>query len=340
MSHIKVLGIDIAKDIFQLCGINRHGKVIYTKTVKRQKFIQTVANLSCDMVAMEACGGANHWCRAFKKLGINCKLIAPQFVKPYVKTNKNDRNDAHAIAEVASREHTRFVLEKTLEQQDVQSLLKVRERLMKWRTALINETRGILLEYGISISRSATKFYQAMSGIIDDMENGLTALTRKMINRLYAELLTLDEEIEQHEASLKAVFKSSAICQRLSTMPGVGYLTALSILTIVNNIYDFKSAKHFSAFLGLVPRQHSSGGKERLLGISKRGNVLVRTFLIHGARSIAHHIKNKDDANSTWLRSLIERRGIHKAYVAMANKNARIIWALLTKERDYQAAVA
>lgn len=199
MTHIKILGVDIAKDVFQLCGINRAGKIIYKKRVKRDQYVQTVANLNVDRVVMEACGGANHWHRTFSALGISTQLISAQHVKPFVKSNKNDRNDAHAIAEAASRPTMPVVAAKSLEQQDVQALLKVRARLIKARTSLLCEIRGLLQEYGITIPRAAHKVYQQLPGILDDQDSGLTVRIKAILNRLYVELLNRDEEIGYYE---------------------------------------------------------------------------------------------------------------------------------------------
>jgi transposase len=336
MSDIKILGIDIAKEVFQLCGINQHGKVVYTKRVSRLSFLKTIVNLQADLVVMEACGGANHWSREMRSQGINVKLISPQFVKPFVKTNKNDRNDAFAIAEAASRAEMRFVPGKTVEQQDIQSLLTIRQRLIKHRTGLVNEMRGLLLEYGIAIPKSIAKVYQHVPQIIEDKEQKLTPLMRHAINRLYCELLNMREEVSYYEAELKNIYRESELCRRLETIPGVGFLTALTTMVTMGNASHFKNARQFAAFVGLVPKQRSSGNRELLLGISKRGNVLLRTLLIHGARSVIYHLRKKVDKTSVWLRSLIERRGVAKAAVALANKNARVIWALLKHESTYK----
>jgi transposase len=339
MGHIKILGVDIAKEVFQLCGINQNGKIIYKKRVKRAQFVETVSNLQTDCVVMEACGGANHWYRRFTALGIPTQLISPQHVKPFVKSNKNDRNDAHAIAEAASRAEMRFVSAKTLDQQDTQALLKIRERLVKVRTSLICEIRGLLQEYGVTIPRSAQKVYTHLPVMLAQDNVGLTEQIKKAINRLYCELLNLDEEILVYEEDLKVICRDNEDCQRVLTIPGIGYLTALAIYTGIGDIHQFSGSRQLSAFIGLVPKQHSSGNKELLLGVSKRGNVMLITLLIHGARSVLSHVKDKTDKKSEWLKALIERRGINRACVALANKNARIVWALLTRQETYRAAI-
>ncbi|WP_457766625.1 IS110-like element IS1111A family transposase [Coxiella burnetii] len=336
MKDIKILGVDIAKDVFQLCGIDEWGKVIYTRRVKRAQYVSTVASLKVGCVVMEACGGANHWYRTFMGMGIPTQLISPQHVKPYVKSNKNDRNDAQAIAEAASRASMRFVRGKTMEQQDVQALLKIRDRLVKSRTALINEIRGLLQEYGLTMARGAKRFYEELPLILASEAVGLTPRMKRVLNCLYTELLNRDEAIGDYEEELKAVAKANEDCQRVQSIPGVGYLTALSVYASVGDIHQFHRSRQLSAFIGLVPRQHSSGNKEVLLGISKRGNVMLRTLLIHGARALLRHVKNKTDKKSLWLKALIERRGMNRACVALANKNAPIIWALLTRQETYR----
>lgn len=332
---IMSLGIDISKNLFELCGLDKQGNKIYKKTVKRENFVKTVKKLSITTAYMEACGSANHWCRTLKKLGVNIKLISPQFVKPFVKTNKNDSNDAEAIAEAGSRGHMRFVSEKTLEQQDIQSLLRVRERLKNNRTRLINETRGLLSEYGIAIPVGANKMYKALPVIIENGDGKLTAIMQRTINQLYCELKNIDLEMGYYENELSNLYQQHEAAQKISSIPGLGMLTALSVVALIGDAKQFLNARHFAAYLGLVPRQHSSGGHEKILGISKRGNTFVRTMLIHGARAVIMHVEKKTDNRSQWIKNLKLRAGFNKTAVALANKNARIIWALLTKQEEF-----
>lgn len=336
MGNISVLGIDISKNTFELCGLDYKGTKVHKKCVKRKDFVATVLQLKAELVVIEACGGSNHWSRVLKLHGVNVKLISPQYVKPFVKTNKNDSNDAEAIAEAGSRGHMYFVTPKNLEQQDIQSLLRIRERLKVNRVKLINEMRGLLQEYGVIISQGANKIYKEIPLILDESDKkGLTKIIGRAVNRMYIELKNIDIEMEEYEKELNALFLQNEDAQRIEKVPGVGILSALAIISLVGDITAFKNGRHFSAYLGLVPRQHSSGGKEKLLGISKRGNVFVRTCLIHGARAVMSHVNKKEDHKSIRLKTMKERRGMNRTCVALANKNARIIWALLHKKTDY-----
>jgi transposase len=335
MGHIMTLGIDLAKDIFELCGLDSAGEVIYRRTVKRLALSKTVAKLAVKTIAMEACGSAHHWHRVFSELGHEVKLLHPAYVKPFVKGQKNDRNDAEGIAIAASQKNMTFVMPKTVAQQDIQSLLRIRERLVRNRTQLINETRGLLQEYGVTFSRSVSRFKKELPQTLEQASSRIPEVIQRAINRLYTELLNLEEEIKGYEQELTALFEQSEDCQRLATIPGVGLLSALAMVSLIGDVKQFKSSRHLSAYLGLVPRQHSSGGREQLLGISKRGNTTARTLLIHGARSVLMRVDRHDDQRSRWLKGVRERVGFNKACVALANKQARVIWALLTRQETY-----
>ncbi len=336
MTRITTLGIDLAKNVFELCGLDKEGSILYRRTVKRSALHNTVAKLSVKVIAMEACGSAHHWYRVFSALGLEVKLISPAYVKPFVKGQKNDRNDAEGIAIAASQKNMTFVPPKTLAQQDVQSLLRIRERLIHNRTQLINEVRGLLQEYGVTINRGAGRFKKELPALLSQEPTPLTEIMRRTVNRLYTEYLNLEEEILGYDQELTALFKQSEECQRLATIPGVGLLGALATLAIVGDASYFKNARHLSAYLGLVPRQHSSGGREQLFGITKRGNTLLRTLLIHGARSVLRYVDKHDDQRSRWLKTLLGRIGFNKTCVALANKQARTIWAVLTRQEDYR----
>jgi transposase len=336
MGHIKTLGIDLAKNIFELCGLDQEGNIIYRRTVKRVVLQKIVANLSVEQIAMEACGGAHHWQRVFSQLGFQVKIIAPSYVKPFVKGQKNDRNDAEAIAIAANQKRMHFVPPKTVEQQDIQCLLRIRERLIGNRTQLMNEVRGFLQEYGITINRGPSQFKKALPDLLAQEHTLLTAIMQRTISRLYTEYLNLETEIGGYEAELEALFKQSEVCQRLNTIPGIGMLSALATISTIGDVHYFKRARHLSAYLGLVPKQNSSGGKEKLSGITKRGNTMLRTLLIHGARSVLQRVQKHDDKRSRWLKTLLERIGFNKTCVALANKQARTIWAILTRQESYQ----
>lgn len=335
MGHIMTLGIDLSKNIFELCGLDKEGEIIYRRTVKRAALQRTVAKLSVKVIAMEACGSAHYWHRLLSQMGSEVKLIAPQYVKAFVKGQKNDRNDAEGIAIAASQKRMTFVPPKTLEQQDIQCLLRVRERLIHNRTQLINEMRGLLQEYGVTIPRGVGQFKKELPALLGQEPTPLTEMMRRTVQRLYTEYLHLEREIAGHEGELTALFEQSEACQRLTTIPGVGILTALATLAIVGEVSYFKNARHLSAYLGLVPKQHSSGGEEKLLRISKRGNTMLRTLLIHGARSVLQRVDKHDDQRSRWLKALRDRIGFNKTCVALANKQARTIWAILTRGKTY-----
>ena len=289
---------------------------------------------------MEACSSAHHWARRFQQMGIEVRLISPQYVTPFVKTNKNDRNDAEAIVEAASRPAMRFVTVKSVDQQDMMAAHRVRELLVRQRTALINQIRGLLGERGITIAQSPEAVHRAMPEILKACEGELTVFCRTLVTELLQQVHGLEERIAQAEAWIKAFMKRSALCKKITAIDGVGPITATAIVAAVGEAKEFKNGRHLAAWLGLVPRQYSSGGKSRLKGISKRGDTYLRTLLIHGARSVLRYTAGKTDARSRWLQDLIARRGYNRAAVALANKNARVIQALLSSEATYQPASA
>lgn len=337
MQNIKVLGIDLAKDIFQLHGVDVAGKQVLKKRIERNKLHEYIGNLTPCTIVMEACGGSNYWARVFQKNGHTVKLISPQFVKPFVKTNKNDANDAEAIVEAASRPSMHFVPIKQVEQQDIQCLHRVRSRLIKNRTALINEIRGLNLEYGIAIPMGAQKVKSHLLSIIGDQNNELTVLSRELMQELHDELIETETRLKTLEKKIKLICKENDQCRRILSIPGIGELTATAIVAAVPNANEFKNGRHMSAWLGLVPRQSSSGNKQVLLGISKRGDKYLRTLLIHGARSALNHYKNTDTKYGVWLNNKKTSLSFNKAAVALANKNARIIWVLLKTGKEFDS---
>lgn len=337
--EISVLGIDTAKLTFHLCGLNRAGKVVFSKQVSRNKLCETVMQLGAKLVALEACGGSHHWARTFTQLGINTKLIAPQFVKPFVKSNKTDRADAEAIAEAASRPTMRFVAVKTTGQQDLQSIHKLRERFINQRTASCNELRGLLAEYGIVIPTGFSNLKKFFAGAFYECE-GLSELIRDSLKEFYQEIVRLDEKATQYSKLLLSISRNHPVASRLRQIPGVGPICATAIIAATGSAADFKNGRSYASWLGLVPKEHSSGGKQRLLGISKRGNSYLRKQLVHGARSVVYHAKSKNDPLSCWINQLRERKGTNKAVVAYANKNARIIWSLMATDCDFQRKLA
>jgi transposase len=335
--NISTVGIDIAKNVFQLHGVDKTGKAVLKKRMTRDKLGSYVANLPTCTIVMESCGGANYWASVFKRSGHTVKLISPQFVKPFVKTNKNDANDAEAIVEAASRPSMNFVPIKQVEQQDIQSIHRVRSRVVRNRTALINEIRGLNLEYGIIITPGAAKVRGSLHAIISDSKNALTPTSRECMQELYDELVDVECRLKQLDRKIRILCRENEACRRLLKIPGVGELTATAIVAAVPNANEFKNGRHMSAWLGLVPRQSSSGDKNVLLGISKRGDRYLRTLLIHGARAALSHYKSTDNKYGRWLSRKKAMLSFNKAAVALANKNARIIWSMLNtgEEFDY-----
>ena len=338
--EIDVLGIDLAKRVFQLHGATRTGVVLHRSKVSRPALFEAITRLSPELVVMEACSSAHHWARRLQSQGIEARLISPQYVAPFVKTNKNDRNDAEAIVEAASRPAMRFVTIKTIQQQDIQALHRLRQLLIHQRTAAITQVRGVLAERGIVVAQSPAAFHRAMPEILASPNDELSQFCRGVIVELLEHLKSLEERIGSCDDRVKTVMASSEACKRISAIDGVGPLTATAIVAAVGDASEFKNGRHLAAWLGLVPRQHSSGGKSKLYGISKRGDTYLRTLLIHGARSVLRYVAGKTDVQSRWLRDLIERRGYNRAAVAVANKNARVIQALLRSDRAYERPAA
>lgn len=334
--HVTTIGVDLAKNVFQIHGVDQYGKPVLKKRLSRTGFVQFMAKLPPCLVGMEVCGGANHWSRTLDGLGHTVKLMSPQFVKPYVKTNKNDCNDAEAICEAVQRPTMRFVAPKTLAQQDLQNLHRVRQRWIATRTALVNQTRGLLAEYGLVLPRQVAAIRQHLPQLLDDPASLLTPLSRTTFRGLYEELVGLDERIRMIDRQLQTLGMGQEPCRRLMQIEGIGPVIATAMIAAVTDPTTFKNGRQLAAWLGLVPRQYSSGHTQRLLGISKRGDRYLRTLLIHGARSVVTRAGTKTDARSQWIQAKRQQRGMNRACVALANKNARIIWALLSKGESYR----
>src|SRR5215510_7298199 len=337
---LSVVGIDIAKQVFHLVGMDEHGTILMRKRLYRAQVMAFIAQLPPTLMGMEACGGAHYWARRFREHGHEVKLMAPQFVKPYVKSNKNDMRDAEGIGEAVTRPTMRFVPIKDVDQQDIQALHRVRERLMGERTALVNEVHGLMHEYGIVIPKGVSKFRQAVVGKLEAEKDKLTPLSQEMFWQLVEEFAALEAQLAYYQEKLDTLAQTHPECQRLMTIPGIDPLTATALVAAVSDASAFKNGRQFAAWLGLVPRQHTTGGKERLLGISKRGDTSLRKLLVHGARATIRWVDRKTDRRSQWIRQLVERRGKNRTAVAVANKNARIVWALLTSHQDYQPATS
>jgi transposase len=336
MAQVTTVGIDLAKNVVCIHGVDTQGNVVVKKRLARQKVLPFVAQLPSCLIGMEASGGAHYWARECIKLGHTVKLMSPQFVKPYVQSQKNDPNDAAGICEAVGRPRMRGVSVKSVTQQDVQALHRIRERQIKARTALLNQIRGLLAEYGIVIPQRASQVRHKLPFVLADAENGLTATAREWLQALAAELQALDQRIAATDHQIEQLCEADEACQRLVQLAGIGPLTATALVAAVGDATGFKNGRQFAAWLGLVPRQHSTGGKTMLLGMTKRGNRYLRTLLIHGARAVLRVVDRKRDAWSRWLQGVKARRGMNCASVAQANKTARVAWALLAKGERYR----
>lgn len=332
---MQLLAIDLGKQSFHIHGISSEGEVI-SKKVTRSKLEAVVQELAPAIVAMEACASAHHWGRQFEALGYSVRLIHPRFVMPFVKGSKNDAVDAEAIHEAALRPTMRFVPVKTTEQQDLQMLHRTRDRLITQRTGLINHIRGLLGEYGVVIPVGAFRFRKDIRTAIS--EASLSTLAKQNFNALIAEFEALDKRIAEIDRKLVAICRTDERCKRLATLPGVGPVIATALIAAVDDGQHFSSGRALAAWIGLVPRQYTTGGKPRLGGIGKRGNQYLRRQLIHGARSVLIRISARSDRRAKWAQELLVRAGHNKTLVAIANKTARMAWAVLRSGESYKAA--
>ncbi|HEY0720622.1 MAG TPA: IS110 family transposase [Gammaproteobacteria bacterium] len=332
---ITTVGLDLAKSVFHVVCFDAGHREISKRMLRRNQVKQYFVQLESCTVAMEACASAHYWGRELEKLGHRVKLIPPQFVKPYVQGNKNDYNDARAIAEASTRPAMRLVSLKSVEQQDIQALHRLRAQRIKERTALCNQLRALVAEYGLVMNKGVASVRRAIPQLLEDAENGLSDLFRAMLKRGYDQLMELETHIDYYTQQVEQHSRQNDRCRRLQALPGFGPIVASVFASQVGDGKAFNRGRDVSAALGLVPRQHSSGGKEVLLGISKKGDGYLRSLLIHGARSVVLHAQAKEDKLSRWINHLRERRGVNKTSVALANKLARMGWALLRNETEY-----
>jgi transposase len=333
--NITQVGIDLAKSFFQVHAVDARGKTVLRKQLKRSQVAAYFAQLSPCLVGMEACGGAHFWARKLMEFGHTVKLIAPQFVKPYVKTNKHDAADAEAICEAVGRPNMRFVPIKNTEQQALLGLHRARQGFVAARTAQANQIRGLLAEFGLVIPIGIRSIERKLPEFLEDAENGLSGASRALFARLVEHFRALDRQVKEMEQEINAWHREDTASQRLQEIPGIGPITASALVASVGDAKVFRNGRQFAAWLGLVPRQSSTGGKTNLLGISRRGDTYLRTLLIHGARSVLFSLKRNPDRAEGWLARVANRRNPNIAAVALANKNARIVWALLAHGRDY-----
>lgn len=336
MKNIKVLGVDLAKNVFQLHGTDAKGKCVLRKRLSRENLPVFMATLPPCVVGIEASTGAHYWARMFENHGHTVKIMSPQFVKPYVKSNKNDRNDACGIAEAVTRPEMRFVPIKTIEQQDILLSHRARELAVKQRTAQANQIRGLLAEYGVILPQGI-RYLKKVTEILEQNQDKLTAKSQIIFARLYEQFKMYDDQVKIYDTEIEHAAIQDVRCAEMMKIEGIGALTASAAVATIGDAKLFKNGREVAAWLGLVPKQHSSGNTTRLSGISKRGDRYVRTLLIHGARAVVNHCENKTDKRNQWIAKTKNRRGYNIAAVALANKNARIIWAMLATGECYRS---
>lgn len=338
MSELTTIGLDLAKNVFHVVGCDERGKVVKKRMLKRGQMLKFFVPLEPCVVGMEACASAHYWARQLGALGHAVKLIPPLYVKAYVRGNKNDYNDALAISEAVTRPQMRFVAVKTPEQQDVQALHRLRERCVQMRTGLCNQVRGLVGEYGLVCAKGVASLRRQIPMWLEDGENGLSDLFRRLLSESYRQLQELEVHIEVYNREIERHSQQNEACRHLQMIPGFGPIVASVFYSQVGNGEAYRRGRDASAALGLVPRQHSSGGKDTLLGISKRGDRYLRSLLVHGARAVVSRAEKKQDRLSQWINRIRAERGFNKATVALANKMARMGWAILANKTVYQAA--
>jgi transposase len=334
--QIRSVGIDLGKTTFHLVALGAAGKVLVRKKFTQKQLLAFTANMQTSLIGLEACSGAHFLGKALRDQGHDVRLIPAQFVKPYVKSNKNDFVDAEAIAEAVERKNMRFVPIKTDDQLDLQAIHRVRDRLVSRRTAVINQIRAFLLERGMVFAQKPAKLKAVMADILENAEANLTPMMRNLIDMLWGEWKIVEQQIDELTDKLEQISASDAGCSRIRKIPGIGPIVATAIVAAIGNGAAFRKGRDFAAWLGLVPRQYSTGGKAKLLGISKRGNIYLRKVLIHGARAAAMRIKRDRFSIGTWMDALEARAPRNVLVVAMANKLARIAWAVLSSGNEYR----
>jgi transposase len=337
---IVILGIDLGKNLCSVVGLDESGAVVLRRSMRRQTVPGFAAKLPACVVAMEACCGAHHLGRLLAAQGHDVKLMSPEYVRPYVKAQKNDDRDAEGIAEAASRPTMRFVELKSQEQLDIQSLHRVRSRLVAARRTLLNQLRAILFERGLAFPQGRRQLELAVDAILGDADHSLSPRMRRLVEEIRGEWRALDGRIEALNDEFAALIKTDAAAKRLVTVPGIGVLNATALIAAIGDGAAFRKGRDLGAWLGLVPKQHTTGGRPKLLGISKRGNTYLRMLFIHGARAAMPSLSKGDTPLGAWLRALLARTHRNVALVALANKLARIAWAMLRRQRNFELSRA
>jgi transposase len=336
--HITSIGIDLGKTTFHLVALDEHGKAVVRKKFSRKQLLAYTANLQASLIGIEACSGAHFIGATLREQGHDVRLIPAQFVKPFLKSNKNDFLDAEAIAEAVARENMRFVPIKTDEQLDLQAMHRVRDRLVQRRTAIINQMRGFLLERGITFAKGPANLRKNMAAILEDADENLTPRMRNLLAQIWQEWKQLEVDITTISEQIERISTEDEACKRLRQIPGVGPLVSTATVAAIGNGAAFRKGRDFAAWLGLVPRQHSTGGKAKLYGISKRGNLYLRRMFIHGARAVLLRVKYDTAGLGHWVHQLEIRAPRNKVIVAIANKLARIAWSVLFRGEPYRHA--
>ena len=337
MLNISRVGVDLAKNVFQLHGVDNKGRAVWKRRLSRDKWLKVLFETVKPgaAIGMEACTGAHHWSRILQKSGYKVIIIPSQFVKPFVKSNKNDANDAQAICEAMIRPNMYPVPVKTVEQQDLQAIHRIRDEIKAHRVAKGNQIRGLVSEYGLVAPRELSSLRQAIPVWLEDSSEALTSSFKQLLRSLWDDLRYLDERMDELNHQIKDLSKQDSTAKRLLQIPGIGPLIATALIATIGTGKQYKKGRNMAAALGLTPRQHSSGGKDKLLGITKRGDSYLRCLLIHGARSVIRTSKGKTDHLSRWIDELQKRRHSNVIAVAVANKLARIAWAVMSKELAY-----
>ena len=338
MTEVTTVGLDLAKSVFQVHGADRDGRPVVRKKLRRGQVIPFFAGLAPCLIGMEACAGAHYWARELQGLGHEVRQIPPQYVKPFVKTNKNDASDAEAICEALSRPTMRFAPIKSAEQQSVLMLHRSRELLVRQRTMLINALRGHCGEFGLVVARGASKVTALIAMIEDHEDERLPALAREALRSLIDQLRMTQAQVLGLERELMAWHRANEASRWLEAIPGVGIITATALVATIGDASQFRSGRQLAAWLGRVPRQHSSGGKERLGRISKHGDGYLRKLLVHGARTVLLWSRRRKETRSSWLENLLAHRPTNVVLVAMANKTARVVWAMLSRNETFRPA--
>jgi transposase len=330
------IGLDIAKSVFQVHGVDRHGKTVMQRKLRRAEVLKFFAKLESSLVGIEACHGSHFWARELTLLGHSVRLLPTQYVKPFLVGGKNDANDAAAICAAVTRSGVHFVAVKSAEQQSLQSVHRMRQRLILERTAKSNQIRSMFAEEGVIFPVGLPQLRKGVVELVNNLDAHITPLLKRLGSMYLEQLKALQQWLDEIAAEIAAIFKNNEACQRLATVPGIGPVIATALVSSVGDPSQFRNGRQFAAWLGLTPMQRSSGGKTRLGGITKRGDTYLRTLLVQGARAVMHFVNRRDDRHSRWIRAVMQRRHVSVAAIALANKTARIAWAILSGSGSFK----